>query len=80
MPNDLSSGATQLHHLGIARAASLIERRRLSPVELTQALLRAGKPYRLVLLPGTHMLADPVLRAAETEATEGFLRGNIGIK
>ncbi len=47
--------------------------------ELTQALLRAGKPYRLLVLPGTHMLADPDLRAAETSETEGFLREKIGL-
>ncbi|MBU2653720.1 prolyl oligopeptidase family serine peptidase [Acidomonas methanolica] len=37
-------------------------------MKLTQALLRAGKPYDLMLLPGTHMLADPVLRARVDEA------------
>ncbi len=42
-------------------------------VKLTQALLAAGKPYRLLLLPGTHQLPDPVLRARVDEARAGFL-------
>ena len=47
--------------------------------ELIQALLKANKPYELVLLPGTHMLADPVLHAAEQDRVETFLRRTIGI-
>ena len=39
MPNDPSALPTNLHWLAIADAARLIERRRLSPVELTEALL-----------------------------------------
>ena len=39
MPNDLTATPTELHLLTIADAARLIERRRLSPVELTDALL-----------------------------------------
>ena len=31
--------------------------------KLTQALLAAGKPYELMLLPGTHQLPDPKLKA-----------------
>ena len=42
-------------------------------MQLTLALLRAGKPYDLLLLPGTHMLADDVLRARETERQMEFL-------
>ena len=41
-------------------------------VKLTQALIAAGKPYRLLLLPGTHQLPDPVLRARVDEARAGF--------
>lgn len=37
-------------------------------MKLTQALLKAGKPYDLMLLPGTHMLADPALRTRVDEA------------
>ena len=47
---------------------------------LTQALLKAGKPYELLLLPGTHMLADPGLRADEQERVDGFLRRTIGLR
>ena len=39
MPNDPTATPTELHWLTIADAARLIETRRLSPVELTDALL-----------------------------------------
>ena len=41
-------------------------------MQLTLALLKAGKPYELLLLPGTHMLADELLRARETERQMDF--------
>ena len=43
-------------------------------VKLTQALIAAGKPYNLLLLPGTHLLPDPLLRARVSEARAGFLK------
>jgi dipeptidyl-peptidase-4 len=43
-------------------------------VKLTQALITAGKPYSLVLLPGTHQLHDPVLRARVDELRAEFLK------
>lgn len=46
--------------------------------KLTQALLAYGKPYRLLLLPGTHQLPDPVLRARVDEARAAFLREALG--
>jgi len=39
MPNDPTAAPTDLHWLTITDAARLIERRRLSPVELTDALI-----------------------------------------
>lgn len=42
-------------------------------VKLTQTLMAAGKPYNLLLLPGTHQLADPVLRSRVDEARAAFL-------
>ena len=39
MPDDVTAIPTKLHWLTIADAARLIERRQLSPVELTDALL-----------------------------------------
>ena len=42
-------------------------------MKLTQALLHAGKPYDLLLLPGTHMLPDPVIRARVAQRREQFL-------
>ncbi len=46
-------------------------------VKLTQALTVAGKPYQLLLLPGTHQLPDPVLRARVDEARSAFMRDNL---
>ena len=43
-------------------------------VKLTQALTTAGKPYRLLLLPGTHLLPDPLIRARVDETRAAFLR------
>ncbi|WP_029606116.1 S9 family peptidase [Kozakia baliensis] len=45
-------------------------------MKLTQALLRAGKRYDLLLLPGTHMLSDPVLRAHVSQVRADYL-GNV---
>jgi dipeptidyl-peptidase-4 len=47
-------------------------------MKLTLALLRAGKPYDLLLLPGTHMLADDLLRARETERQMDFFATHLG--
>ena len=46
-------------------------------VKLTQALITAGKPYNLVLLPGTHMLSDPILRARVDELRAEFLKAKL---
>jgi dipeptidyl-peptidase-4 len=46
-------------------------------VKLTQALIAAGKPYDLLLLPGTHLLPDPVLRARVDETRAAFLRAHL---
>jgi dipeptidyl-peptidase 4 len=47
-------------------------------MKLTLALLKAGKPYDLLLLPGTHMLADDLLRARETEKQMDFFAAHLG--
>ena len=47
-------------------------------VKLTQALIAAGRSYSLLLLPGTHQLPDPVLRARVGEARALFLKSNLG--
>ena len=46
-------------------------------VKLTQALTTAGKPYQLLLLPGTHQLPDPVIRARVGEARMAFLQSKL---
>ncbi len=47
-------------------------------MKLVDALLKAGKPYELLLLPGTHMLADPVIRRSESERIMAFLASHLG--
>jgi dipeptidyl-peptidase-4 len=47
-------------------------------MKLTLALLKAGKPYDLMLLPGTHMLTDPKLRAGESTRLVDFFRKHLG--
>jgi dipeptidyl-peptidase-4 len=47
-------------------------------MKLTLALLKAGKPFDLLLLPGTHMLADELLRARETERQMDFFAAHLG--
>jgi dipeptidyl-peptidase-4 len=46
-------------------------------VKLTQALIQAGKPYNLLLLPGTHLLPDPVLRTRVSETRLAFLKEHL---
>jgi dipeptidyl-peptidase-4 len=46
-------------------------------VKLTQALITAGKPYNLLLLPGTHLLPDPLLRARVSETRAAFLTAHL---
>jgi dipeptidyl-peptidase-4 len=45
--------------------------------KLTQALLKDGLRYNLMLLPGTHQLPDPVLRARVDEARAAFLKEHL---
>jgi dipeptidyl-peptidase-4 len=47
-------------------------------VKLTQALIAAGRPYNLLLLPGTHQLPDPKLRARVGETRAAFFREHLG--
>jgi dipeptidyl-peptidase 4 len=47
-------------------------------MKLTLELLKAGKPYELMLLPGTHMLADPKLHASESARAAEFFREHLG--
>jgi dipeptidyl-peptidase-4 len=46
-------------------------------VKLTQALIHAGKPYNLLLLPGTHLLPDPLLRTRVSETRLAFLKEHL---
>jgi aspartyl-tRNA(Asn)/glutamyl-tRNA(Gln) amidotransferase subunit A len=78
VPTDPSALPTDLHWLTIADAARLIERRRLSPVELTDALLariEALDPQINAFLLPTPEKARAQARAAEGEIMAGAYRG-----
>ena len=74
MPDDLTAVPTDLHWLTIADAARLIERRRLSPVELTDALIarvEALDPQLNAFLLPTPEKAREQAKAAEREIMAG---------
>jgi len=78
MPNDPASTPTELHWLTIADAARLIETRRLSSVELTDALLariEALDPQLNAFLLPTPEKAREQAKAAEREIMAGRYRG-----
>ena len=43
-------------------------------LKMIRALFAAGKPYELVLLPGTHQLPDPALRSRLDQREEEFFK------
>ncbi|HJU15769.1 MAG TPA: amidase [Stellaceae bacterium] len=78
MPDDATPPATELHELTIAEMARLFERRRLSPVELSEALLariEALDPQLNAFLLPTPEKAREEARAAEREIMAGRYRG-----
>jgi aspartyl-tRNA(Asn)/glutamyl-tRNA(Gln) amidotransferase subunit A len=78
MPNDAAPRTTDLHFLTIAEAASLIERRQLSPVALTRAFLdriAAIDPQLNAYLLVTAEQALDQARIAEAEIMTGNYRG-----
>ncbi len=78
MPDDAAPYATELHFLTIAEAATLIERRALSPVELTRAFLdriAAIDPQVNAYLLVTADAALDRAHAAEAEIMAGNYRG-----
>jgi aspartyl-tRNA(Asn)/glutamyl-tRNA(Gln) amidotransferase subunit A len=78
MPDDLTAAPTDLHWLTIADASRLIERRRLSPVELTDALIARAEaldPQLNAFLLPTPDKAREQARAAEREIMAGAYRG-----
>jgi aspartyl-tRNA(Asn)/glutamyl-tRNA(Gln) amidotransferase subunit A len=78
VPDDLTAAPTDLHWLTIADAARLIERRRLSPVELTDALIarvEALDPQLNAFLLPTPEKAREQAKAAESEIMAGNYRG-----
>jgi aspartyl-tRNA(Asn)/glutamyl-tRNA(Gln) amidotransferase subunit A len=78
VPNDLTATPTELHWLTIADAARLIESRRLSPLELTDALLARidalDTQLNAFLLP-TPEKAREQAKVAEREIMAGRYRG-----
>lgn len=78
MPDTVQPRATELHLLSVVEAGRLIERRQISPVELTQAFLDRAEALdpqlnAFLLLTAEHALAQA--RAAEAEITAGRRRG-----
>lgn len=70
--------ATQLHELSIAEASRQIASRKLSPVELTDALLArtdAMEPQLNAFITRTPDAAREAARAAEAEIARGIVRG-----
>nr|WP_294914375.1 DPP IV N-terminal domain-containing protein [uncultured Neokomagataea sp.] len=49
-------------------------------MKLTQSLLDAGKPYNLMLLPGTHMLPNAKIRTRVSEARAAFFKQTLHTK
>jgi aspartyl-tRNA(Asn)/glutamyl-tRNA(Gln) amidotransferase subunit A len=78
VPDDVVDSPTALHDLSITQAARLIEQRRLSPVELTQAYLDRIETYDPQLNAYLLVTADRALlaaRTAEAEIAAGHYRG-----
>lgn len=69
---------TELHDLTLADAAKLISKRKLSPVEYTQALLDRTstlEPQLNAFITRTDQMAMDMARAAEAEISRGAWRG-----
>ncbi len=78
MPDDAAPSSTDLHFLSLTEAARLIETRRLSPVELTQAYLdriAAIDPQLNAYLLVTSDRALDQAKVAEAEIAAGTYRG-----
>lgn len=78
MPDEIVPHATELHFLTIAEASKLIERRALSPVDLTRAFLARIGAFDPQLNAYLLVAADAALaqaRAAEAEIMAGRYRG-----
>jgi aspartyl-tRNA(Asn)/glutamyl-tRNA(Gln) amidotransferase subunit A len=78
MPNNAAASSTELHDLSIAEAARLIEQRRLSPVDLTQAYLSRIDTFDAQLNAYLLVTAERALeqaRQAEDEIAAGHYRG-----
>ena len=70
MPDDAVLSSTHLHDLPISEAAPLIEQRRLSPVELTQAYLDRIETFDPQLNAYLLVTADRALEQARTAEAE----------
>ncbi len=78
MPDDMTSPSTELGFMTIAQAARLIEKKQLSPVALTAALIARGEALdpqlNAYLLPTFDRALDQA-RTAEREIMAGAYRG-----
>jgi aspartyl-tRNA(Asn)/glutamyl-tRNA(Gln) amidotransferase subunit A len=78
MPDDVRPLATELHNLSITEAARLIERRALSPVDLTEALLARTETLDPQLNAFLLVTAEPAraqAKAAEAAIMAGDRKG-----
>jgi aspartyl-tRNA(Asn)/glutamyl-tRNA(Gln) amidotransferase subunit A len=78
MPHDAAPKSTDLHDLTIAQAARLIQQRRLSPVELTQAYLDRIQTFDPQLNAYLTVTAEQALaqaKSAEAQIAAGLYRG-----
>ncbi len=76
--DDRSAMATELHNLSIAELSALIAARKLSPVELVDALIRRVEEYdgqTHAFITRTFDLARQQARTAEAEIAAGSYRG-----
>lgn len=78
MPDDMTPPSTELGFMTIAEAARRIERKELSPIELTTALIRRAEALdpqlNAFLLPTPERALDQA-RAAERDIAAGRYRG-----
>jgi Asp-tRNA(Asn)/Glu-tRNA(Gln) amidotransferase A subunit family amidase len=70
MPDDAALSSTDLHYLSIAEAAGLIERRKLSPVDLTRAYLDRIETFDPQLNAYLLVTADKALEQAQQAEAE----------
>lgn len=70
--------ATELHHLGAAEAARMIAARRISPVELTAAVIARAEAVQPMLNTYIELAAEPAMEAARAAEAAVMAGGPLG--